>query len=211
MDGPGIVYAGLYSIVSKSFFHLVPHFRPDYKQVIDRLFGASIYGWEHDVSHVFEFFSVSLGEPSSRVVPSLQSLQLDSANGRIDGVEPRCETYSTMVVFAVLVSTTISYAACYIGQFLVVCGYHSAVTAYGHVLCRIEGEASGFTDGTDPLSFEFSSMRLARIFDQAHASLIRNVMEFIYSRWVSVKVHWHYRPGLGANFCPSLLRTQVYS
>src|SRR5438034_4151242 len=111
MDGPGIVYAGLYSIVSKSFFHLVPHFRPDYKQVIDRLFGASIYGWEHDVSHVFEFFSVSLGEPSSRVVPSLQSLQLDSANGRIDGVEPRCVTYSTMLVFDFIFFITFTFSA----------------------------------------------------------------------------------------------------
>src|SRR5467141_4446590 len=116
-----------------------------------------------------------------------------------------------MIVLAVLISATIPYAPCGVGQFLVVCGYHTTIAADGHVLCRIEGEASGITDGTDLLSSEFGSVCLARIFDKTQAGFSRDLTEFIYSRWESVKVHWRNCSSLGANLSPGLTRTQVYS
>src|SRR5260370_33963222 len=116
-----------------------------------------------------------------------------------------------MIVFAVLISATIPYAPCGVGQFLAVRGYHTTIAADGHVLCRIEGEASGITDGTDLLSPEFGPVRLARIFDKTQARFNRDLTEFIYSRRESVNVHWHYCSSLGANLSPGLTRTQVYS
>src|SRR5207249_514993 len=161
VDRPRIVYAGLYSIIGEVFFHLVPVFRPDYEQVVDGPLEAWLHRWKNDVSHIFELLSVLFGFPSSCLVPSIQSLQLDSPNGSIDCVEPRCEAYSTVIVFAILVPATVSYAPCGIGHFLIIRCYDAPVTAYGHVLRRIEREASGITDRTDLSSFEFGAVSLA--------------------------------------------------
>src|SRR6266852_2991597 len=116
-----------------------------------------------------------------------------------------------MIVFAVLVTAAISYAPSGIGQLLIVSGYHAAVAAYGHILCRIEREAPGLTDRADLSSFDFSAVCLACIFNQAEACLDRNVMEFINSRWMSVEVNWHQCSSFGAYLRPSLAWTQVYS
>src|SRR5207245_9937902 len=108
-----------------------------------------------------------------------------------------------MIVFVVLVSAAISYAPCCIGQFLIVRSYHASVAAYGHVLCRIEREASGVSDRTDLSSLEFGAVCLASIFNQAEARFSRHVVEFINSRWVSVQLHWYQCSCRGTSVCPS--------
>src|SRR5216683_2353630 len=116
-----------------------------------------------------------------------------------------------MVVLAVLVSATISYAPRSVCQFLVVCGYHATVPAYSHVLCGIEREASGIPDRPDLSSFEFGSMCLASILNHVDACLSCEIAEFINSRWMPVKMHWHQCSRPRTYFCSGRARTQVYS
>src|SRR5947199_7772175 len=87
-----------------------------------------------------------------RLIPGIQPSQLDPANRRVDTVESRSITYPAHVVLAVLVSAAIPYAPGCLCELRIVRGDHSTVSPHGHILRRIESEASRFANRADPFT-----------------------------------------------------------
>src|SRR6266702_3675813 len=146
-----------------------------------------------------------------RLIPGIQPSQLDPANRRVDTVESGSITDPAHVVLAVLVSPTIPYAPRSLRELGIVGGDHSAVSANGHVLRRIEREASRLTDRADPFTSKLSTVSLASILDEFEACLADDLEKLVHCGWMTVQVDGDKRTGLGTDLRSSLARTESYS
>src|SRR5207244_8144744 len=98
-----------------------------------------------------------------RLIPGIQSSELDPAYRRVDTVESGSITDPAHVVLAVLVSPTIPYAPRSLRELGIVGGDHSTVSTHGHILRGIEREASSLADRSDRFGSDLATASLARI------------------------------------------------
>src|SRR3989475_8491174 len=151
------------------------------------------------------------GQAPPRLTPGIQSSQLDPAYRRVDTVESSSITDPAHVVLAVLVPPTIPYAPRSLRELRIVGRDHSTVSTNGHILRRIEREASRLADRADPFSSKLGTVSLASILDEFEARLAGDLEKLVHCSRVTVQVDGDKRTGLWTDLRPRRTRTELYS
>src|SRR5207247_3957755 len=141
----------------------------------------------------------------------LQPSQQYPSNRRIDTIESISITYPAHVVLAVLVPPTIPNAPRSLGKLRVVRGDHSTVSTNGHILRRIEREASRLADRADPLTSKLGTVSLASILDEFDARPPGHLEKLVHCGSMTVQVAGDKSTGLWTDLRPALAQTQIYS
>src|SRR6266568_8312608 len=138
MNWHRVVDSRLNAVLLKMIFHLVPHLCPDHEQMVDGTVAVFVGRWKTYALDVLKFFSVPRRESPSRLVPTIQSLQLDASDRSVNCVKSGRVADSAHVILATLVPTTIPYTHSRLSKLLIVSRNHPPVTTNSHILRRVE-------------------------------------------------------------------------